>query len=211
MHRDRVMPWLLYEHVPVVVLQVCPVGHVTAVPLSVQVGGTAGVAVGSPQVSVPTSQTFAGVHDAPATQVVQAPARQTPFVAALHAVPSDTATPVSTQPGGVAGTVVESPQLIDPTWHGSSGTHDAPAEQSVHVFPRQTLFVVELHTVPSGSYAVSAQTGAPLPQTMDETVAHGFVEVQAVPEAQSVQTPVEPLQTPVTVPELQAVPAGWNV
>jgi hypothetical protein len=79
--------------------------------------------------------------------------------------------------------------------------------------PTQTLFVVVAHAVASGLNDVSVQTGAPLPQAMDDVAAHGFVEVQAVPAVHAVQLLAgAPLHTPVgTVEVVQAVPAGWPV
>lgn len=89
-------------------LHVCGAVQVTAgVAVSVQLGVV-------PQLRVPASHLFAGVQAVPATQAVQVPARQAPFATVLHAFPSATETPVSTQLGGVGGTVVGSPQLSDP-------------------------------------------------------------------------------------------------
>jgi hypothetical protein len=60
----------------------CPTtGQVTGTPVSTQLAGTTGVAVGSPQLSVPTSQALVGVHETAVVesegQTTHAPARHT--------------------------------------------------------------------------------------------------------------------------------------
>jgi hypothetical protein len=58
---------------------------------------------------------------------------------------------------------------------------------------------------------VSAHTGAPVEQAMAAPVAHGFVDVQAVPAAHAVQALLVPLHTPATPPDVQAAPAAVKV
>jgi hypothetical protein len=41
------------------------VASATGTPVSTQLGGTGGIAVGSPQLRLPRSQGFAGTHDSP--------------------------------------------------------------------------------------------------------------------------------------------------
>jgi hypothetical protein len=54
------------------------------------------------------------------------------------------------------------------------------------------------------------QTGAPLLQSIVALVAQGFAEVQDAPCVHAVQTPAL-LHTPVTLPDVQDVPAAWKV
>jgi hypothetical protein len=102
-----------------------------------------------------------------------------------------------------------SPHSRVPTSHGfPAGVQDAPGEHALHVPATHTFPAAASHTVASGARPVSVHTGAPLEQEIAAAVAHGFVEVQAAPVTHAVQRPPAPLQTPASVPEEHAAPAG---
>jgi hypothetical protein len=90
------------------------------------------------------------------------------------------------------------------------GTHDVPATHAAHAPVRQTEPFGHVLVVPSSWNVVSVQTGAPVSQVVAAAVAQGFVEVQDAPGVHAVHTPAL-LQVPDVVPEVQAVPTGWNV
>lgn len=103
--------------------------------------------------------------------------------------------------------VVGSPQLIVPTSQATAGVQLAPGTHTSHVPAMQTLFVVELQTVPSGEVAVAVHTGPPLVHTIEADASHGLLVVQVAPGVHAVQVPVV-LQTPVVLPDVQLVPAA---
>ncbi len=134
-------------------------------------------------------QGFVEVQVPPAVQATQAPAEQTRFVPQL--VPLGRAVVVAVHAGPVL-------QVWLPTWHGSvGGVQSAPTVQEAQVPAEQTRLVPQL--VPSVTFPVSVQTGAPVAQEM-AAMWHGFVEVQARPAVQ-VHTPaVQVSPTPQLVP-----------
>jgi hypothetical protein len=122
------------------------VPFMTGLWLSVQEG------IPALHVSVPVSQTFAGVHDPPLAHMVQVPLSQTSFVP--HEVPFSTFMFVSWHTGWPL------EQSIEPTWHVLLGEHDAPSVHGPHDPSKQTSFVPQLVPLAT-SLPVSVQTGAP--------------------------------------------------
>jgi hypothetical protein len=184
-------------------VQVWPTGQVTATPVSTQL---AGVTPGVPQSSEPTLHGFAvGTQEVPATHAEQVPERQTPpdvpqvAASARKLVSLHTVAPLGSHV--VAAEAAHGLALVQAT----PGVQSAQEPVALH-WP---VLVPDVQVVPAGWYVWSWHTGAPLEHETEDVRAQGLLEVQAAPAVQAVQIPVAPLHTPVTVPEAQAVPAGW--
>ena len=123
-----------------------------------------------------------------------------------HAVPSGS-DPVSVQ------TACPVAQETVPVWQGFEGAHANPAVHATHTPAEHTKLVP--HAVPSGSNAVSVQTGCPVEQ---ETVPmwQGFEGAHDAPAVHATHTPAEHTKlVPHAVPFATAWPlsthTGWPV
>jgi hypothetical protein len=141
-----------------------------------------------PHAVTPVRHGSAGSQVAPASQALQAPPPQTAFVPQLS--PSATLAPMSTH------TAAPEEQEVLPTWHAFAGVQLAPATQATHAPALQTWSAPQV--VPSGSFPLSVQTGAPLPHAI-APVLHGVAGSHATPASQALHVP--PPQT-AFVPQL---------
>ena len=140
----------------------------------------------------PVRQGLLGWQLAPVVHAPQVPLSHTLFVP--HVVPSARFCPVSEQ-------TMAGEQTVMPAWQTLDAVQASPAVQATHVPPLQTMLVPQ--EVPSATFPVSVQTGAPLPQAV-VPVRHGALETeQLAPVWQLTQVPLAP-QT-LFVPQL--VPA----
>ena len=181
-----------------------PAWHVRPVPQAVPSGWN----VASVQTGMPESQLTAAVRahgfvdwqatPAAAGHAMQAPPPHTRLVP--QPVPSGIAAPASVHVLGV-------PQLTLPVWQGLVGMH-APAAQGAgrhEPLPQAADGAAQVEfVVPSGTLAVSRQTGTPVPQSIAAAATHAFCSVHGSPWVQAPHAPA--LQTRFTP---QLVPLGW--
>jgi hypothetical protein len=174
--------------------QVVPSG--TGVAVSVQ------VCVPVAQLVAPTSHGFAGVHAAPETQAMQAPALQTWSVP--QAVPFVTGVPVSAQ---VCTPVAHE---VVPTSHGFAGVHAAPETHALQTPASQTAPAP--HVVPFATgVPVSTQAWTPVAHEVTPT-SQAFAGVHAAPETHAVQAPaLHTRSVPQVVPFATGVPVSAHV
>ncbi len=78
-------------------------------------------------------------------------------------------------------------QLVMPVWHTSMGVHASPSAHETHAPPEQTMLVPQL--VPSARLPESAQTGAPVVQSMTPAW-HAALGVHAVPATHALHEPL---------------------
>ncbi len=136
-----------------------------------------------------------GVQAAPSVQAVQTPvAEQTRFVPQL--------VPAARKVRSVHTGAPELHSMVAVASQGFVEVQVAPWAQEVQTpVEEQTRFVPQL--VPAARKVRSVHTGAPELHSMVAVAAHGFVEVQAAPWRQALQTP-----SPQTRFDPQGVPFG---